>query len=64
MSTCLASDVYIDNKKANYGTFSLIYRGAHIRNILPIELKSLQGYNFFKRSAKAYRYVQNQSISQ
>ena len=50
-----ASNVYIDYKRTNYGKFSLKYRGAHIWNNLPNELKSLPGYNnySFKRSAKA-----------
>ena len=55
-----ASNVYIDYKRTNYGKFSLKYRGAHIWNNLPIELKSLQSYNSFKTSVTAY--VQNQSI--
>ena len=42
------------------GNFHLNIGGAQIWNNLPIELKSLQSYNLFKRSTKVY--VQNQSI--
>ena len=55
-----ASNIFIDYKRTNYGKFSLEYRGAQIWSNLPIQLKSLQSYNLFKRSTKVY--VQNQGI--
>lgn len=51
---------FIDYKRTNYGKFPLKYREGQIWNNLPIELKSLQSYNSFKRSTKTY--VQNLSI--
>ena len=39
-------------KRTNYGKFSLKNRRAQIWNNLPIEWKSLQSYNSFKRSTK------------
>ena len=55
-----ASNIFIDYKRTNYGKFSLKHMGAQTWNNLPIELKSLQNYNSFKRSTKIY--AQNHSI--
>ena len=55
-----ASNIFIDYKRTNYGKFSLKHMGAQTWNNLPIELKSLQNYNSFKRSIKIY--AQNHSI--
>ena len=38
-----------DYKRTTYGEFSLKDRGVQIWNNLPIELKSLQSYNSFKK---------------
>ena len=58
--TSSASNILIDYKRTNYGKFSLKHRGAQIWNNLPIELKSLQSYNSFKRCTKIY--VQNHRL--
>ena len=58
--TCSAPNIFIDYKMTNHGKFSLKHRGAQIWNNLPIELKSLQSYNSFKRSTKIY--VQNHRL--
>ena len=53
-NTWSASKIQIDFKRANYGKFSLQYRGVIIWNSLPNDMKELKSSNAFKKVLHTY----------